>query len=77
MQRSQILHRQLYYVACAIAPLIAGRAALKMPTAIVDHDERLFAFIAGGGHGSRLARRVSASAGALFLRVTVVQCFVG
>jgi hypothetical protein len=52
MLRSQILHRQLDYVACAIAPLVARKATEKEPTAIVDYDERQFAFMAGGGHGS-------------------------
>ena len=54
MQRSQILHRQLNCVACTVAPLITGDAALKVPTAIVDHYERLFAFKADAGHGSAL-----------------------
>ena len=36
MQRSQILHRQLNSVACTVAPLITGDAALKVPTAIVE-----------------------------------------
>ena len=65
MLRSQILHRQLDYVACAIAPLVARKATEKEPTAIVDYDERQFAFMAGGGHGSRLARLASASVGGL------------
>ena len=52
MLRSQILHRQLDYVACAIAPLVARKATEKEPTAIVDYDERQFAFMACGGHGS-------------------------
>jgi hypothetical protein len=34
----------------AVAPFIARQAAEKMPTAIVDHHERLSAFFAGLGH---------------------------
>ena len=56
MKRRQILHRQLDYVARTIAPLVARQATLKVPTAIVDHDERLFAFEASAGHGPRLAQ---------------------
>ena len=50
MQRRQILDRQLYCIACTVAPIVARQAALKMPTAIVDHDERLLALVAGAGH---------------------------
>jgi hypothetical protein len=40
------LDRQLYCIACTVAPIVARQAALKMPTAIVDHDERLLALVA-------------------------------
>jgi hypothetical protein len=40
----------------ALSRIVARKAAEKVPTAIVDHDEGLFAFVAGAGHGARLAR---------------------
>jgi hypothetical protein len=46
MQRSQILDR----VPVFVPPLIARQTTAKMPPAIVDLDERLFALGAGVGH---------------------------
>ena len=44
MQGCQVLHRQLRYVACTIAPIVACQATAKVPTAIVDLNQRALAF---------------------------------